>query len=89
MGIYYTNQTLEAFERLEKKGFLKGNEEFVLHDFLPAYQWMMKQMDKRLNRVGSFPVWLWTKKPNLLEEGHFTKGTKAVCLTVSRNGQKE
>lgn len=38
-------------------------------------------MDKRINN-NSFPIWLWSTKPNLNDEGHFNKGTKAVCLTV-------
>ncbi|MCU7667645.1 DUF3841 domain-containing protein [Bacillus thuringiensis] len=82
MGIYYTNQTIEAYNELEKNGYLMGVKKFIYTDFLPSYQWMIEQMDKRINNNGSFPIWLWNKKPNLNEEGHFPKGTKSVCLTV-------
>ncbi|PFJ33196.1 DUF3841 domain-containing protein [Bacillus thuringiensis] len=82
MGIYYTNQTIEAYRELEKNGYLKGDKKFIYLDFLPSYQWMVEQMDKRINNNGSFPIWLWKEKPDLNEEGHFPKGTKSVCLTV-------
>jgi len=82
MGIYYTNQTLEAFHLLNQQGFLTGTERFVWEEFRSPYKWMIKQMNKRLNTNSSFPIWLWTKKPNLDDEGHFAKGTKAVSLTV-------
>lgn len=49
---------------------------------------MIHQMNKRINYDGSYPVWLWTKKPDLKAEGHFAKGTKAVCLTVEIPDEK-
>ncbi|MEQ6356720.1 DUF3841 domain-containing protein [Lysinibacillus sp. M3] len=82
MGVYFTNQTIEAFNLINEQGILTGNEDFVDEDFLPSYKWMIKQMDRRINNDGSFPIWLWTKKPNLNDEGHFYKGTDAVSLTV-------
>ncbi|MED2737676.1 DUF3841 domain-containing protein [Bacillus toyonensis] len=82
MGIYYTNQKIEAYKKFEEKGFLTGDEAFVDSDFLSAYKWLIEQMNNKINNDGSFPVWLWTEKPNLNEEGHFDPGTKAVCLTV-------
>ncbi|WP_400247474.1 DUF3841 domain-containing protein [Niallia sp. JL1B1071] len=82
MSVYFTNQAVEVVNNLNKKGFLTGNGEFVDKDFLPSYKWMIEQMDKRINNNGLMPIWLWATKPNLSEEGHFNKGTKAVCLTV-------
>ncbi|MCM2980006.1 DUF3841 domain-containing protein [Niallia circulans] len=82
MPIYFTNQAIEVVNQLNKTGYLTGKAEFVDKDFLPSYRWMIEQMGKRLNHNGSYPIWLWTTKPNLQSEGHFNKGTKAVCLTV-------
>ncbi|MFF2175253.1 DUF3841 domain-containing protein [Lysinibacillus sp. NPDC058147] len=82
MGVYFTNQTIEAFNQINEQGVLTGKEVFVWEDFLPSYKWMIKQMDRKINNDGSFPIWLWTKKPNLNDEGHFSKRTDAVCLTV-------
>ena len=82
MGIYYTNHTIEAYKKLEKEGFLSGNESFVTEDFPSSYQWMKKQISERIENTESFPIWLWTKKPDLNDEGHFVKGTNAVCLTL-------
>ena len=82
MGVYFTNQTNEAFNQIKEQGFLTGNEVFINRDFLPSYKWMMKQMNKKINNDGSFPIWFWTEKPKLKEEGHFNKGMEAVCLTI-------
>lgn len=82
MPVYFTNQAIEVVNQLNKTGFLTGKAEFVDKDFLPSYKWMIKQMDERINNNGFIPIWLWLEKPNLREEGHFNKGTKAVCLTV-------
>ncbi len=65
MPIYFTNQTIEVVNQLNKTGYLTGNAEFVDKDFLPAYKWMIEQMSKRLNHNGSYPIWVWTTKPNL------------------------
>ncbi|CAI9391019.1 DUF3841 domain-containing protein [Niallia sp. Sow4_A1] len=82
MPIYFTNQATEVVKILNQIGYFIGDEKFVDKDFLHSYQWMIKQMDKRLNNNGLFPVWLWMKKPNLKHESLFQKGTKIVCLTV-------
>ncbi|WP_088362969.1 DUF3841 domain-containing protein [Bacillus cereus] len=88
MGIYYTNQSIEAYKKFEEKGYLTGNEAFVDSDFLSSYKWLIEQMNNKINNDGSFPVWLWTEKPDLNEEGHFDKGTKAVCLTIEIPDEK-
>lgn len=82
MGIYYTNQTIKAYEKFKESGCLTGEEKYVYHEYLTAYKWMVEQMNSRIQQNGLYPIWLWTEKPDLQDEGHFPKGTEAVCLTV-------
>lgn len=57
---YYTLQTLKAWNEAKEIGYLNGNEEFAIPEFKNYYQWMMKQMFKRLkNYNGEYPIWLW------------------------------
>lgn len=57
----YTIQTLEAWSTALARGFLTGDEAYIMEEsFLPAYRWMMNQMKLRLSRYSSeFPVWFW------------------------------
>ncbi|WP_010093557.1 DUF3841 domain-containing protein [Ornithinibacillus scapharcae] len=82
MGIYYTNQTIEAYNKLAENGCLTGDSDYVDRDFLRPYKWIIEQMKKRINHDGSYPIWVWTRKPNVNDEGHLPKGTKGVCLTI-------
>ncbi|MBH5316837.1 DUF3841 domain-containing protein [Paenibacillus sp. GSMTC-2017] len=83
MTRYWTNQTAEAWEHAQKVGYLVGNAEFIWEYFLQSYDWMMKQMKKRLPEYnGEYPIWLWTEKPDLRRGNHFERGTSAVSLEV-------
>lgn len=63
---YYTLQTLKAWNEAKEKGYLTGNEEFVIPEFKRYYQWMMKQMSKRINSYNNeYPIWLWLTLENV------------------------
>lgn len=79
--IYWSLQTIEAWEVAKTKGFLEGYPEHAM--FPEHYKWMMQQMEKRLpNYKGEYPIWVWPKKPDLRGTGHFMSGTKFVRLTL-------
>lgn len=82
MGIYYTIQHLEEFKKFKEDGILKGQKEFVFEWDIEAYKWLIEQMDKRLGIKGSYPIWVWTKKPKLREKGLMEKGTPSVCIKL-------
>jgi Domain of unknown function (DUF3841) len=60
-------QTDAAWLELRERGTLEGRADRVFPAFLPAYQWMMGQMARRLPGYGGgYPVWVWRRpKPDL------------------------
>ncbi|RJE90542.1 DUF3841 domain-containing protein [Paenibacillus sp. 1011MAR3C5] len=79
----WTIQTVEGWNQAQANGFLKGNPECVWPDCMQSYGWMMGQMKKRIPRYeGGFPVWLWTKRPDLRCNGKLPKGERGVLLEV-------
>jgi Domain of unknown function (DUF3841) len=84
LGIYWTMQTIEAWEQAVKQGFLVGDKDLAM--FPESYQWMMRQMKQKLPEYqGEYPVWLWVKKPDMRSTGHFSGGTKCVRLKLELN----
>lgn len=80
---FWTIQTEEAWQKAIAYGYLAGDHEYVWHEFLPAYRWMMKQMKVEFpNYIGDYPVWVWLKKPDLRFSGHLMKGTNGVLLEL-------
>ncbi|WP_211750289.1 DUF3841 domain-containing protein [Paenibacillus sp. Marseille-Q4541] len=79
--IYWSMQTIEAWEEAQARGYLEGDHERAM--FPDSYLWMIQQMQKRLpNFRGEYPIWLWPKKPDMRSTGHFEGGTKCVRLTM-------
>jgi hypothetical protein len=60
-------QTDAAWRELRERSALAGRADRVFPEFLPAYQWMMRQMTQRLPSYGGgYPVWVWLRpKPDL------------------------
>lgn len=80
---FWTIQTYGAWEVAVDLGVLVGNPNFIYEDFVQPYQWMMQQMKFRLpNYSGEYPIWLWTKKPDLRYSGYLEKDEKGVLLEV-------
>lgn len=81
MGIYWSLQTLEAWEEAQKIGYLEGFEKYAT--FSEEYRWMIEQMKKRLDNYNDeYPIWLWLKKPDMRSTGHMGSYTKCVRLTI-------
>ncbi|WP_322924656.1 DUF3841 domain-containing protein [Paenibacillus campi] len=78
---YWTIQSQDAWESAQKIGFLHGHAKHIM--FSEPYHWMMSQMGQRLSGYdGSYPVWVWTEKPDLLQLHHYTGRAGFVCLTL-------
>lgn len=81
LGIYWTLQNENAWEIFREQGYLEGIREYA--GYPDEYQWMMKQMKKRLlNYNGEYPIWLWPKKPDMRSTGHFNSQTRCVRITL-------
>jgi len=64
--IFYSIQKKVAYDEAKKIGYLTGNIKYIDEYFVPACQWMMEQMKKRLpSYKGEFPIWLWADKKSL------------------------
>jgi len=79
--ILYTVQHIDAYYVLRKNGILTGNPK---RSFLPeSYEWMRKQMNLRIAEPSdTYPIWLWTHKPNRNQPALLRKGVRGVILTV-------
>lgn len=85
-GIYYSFQTLEAYESLKNNGYLKCPANHASGDFKVAYNWLVGQMDKRLGVVideGYYPIWVWSTYRNLNDKGNFAPNQEGVRLTLA------
>lgn len=89
----WTIQEENAYKKFKDKGILCGDEKFIYDDMLFHYNWMTKQMKKRIGVPSSekikYPIWAWYqwrgpnhKRPDLRFSGHFEKGTKGVLLEL-------
>ena len=95
----WTIQPLNVVDELNKKGYFYCNPKLAkdIEDgsFKDAYDWLVKEMDKRLPKESkpnevTYPIWAWYRvygentKPNLaLEEYHYAKsGTKLACIEI-------
>ena len=88
MATYWTIQTMEKWNEVQRLGYLTGHENYIWEDFIEPYQWMMGQMKKRLpNYAGEYPIWVWTNRPDLRRSAHLEKGVKGVLLKVELDEQ--
>ncbi|MFC4306357.1 DUF3841 domain-containing protein [Cohnella boryungensis] len=83
---FWTIQSIGAWNHALSIGYLVGNRNYVSDEFLSSYQWMINHLKKRLPHYsGEFPVWLWTKRPDLRTSGKLEKGQRGVLLEVELN----
>lgn len=84
----YTFQTEDAFLKLQTEGYLVGRKELIDPYFIDGYDFMVKQMVKRIGLPpyeGQYPMWAWYQNPevdNLEYGGHLEPGTKGVRLEI-------
>ena len=88
MPTFWTIQTREKWKEAQRLGYLIADEKYIWEEFIEPYQWMMGQMKKRLpNYAGEYPIWLWTRRPDLRGRAHLGKGEKGVLLKVELDEQ--
>ncbi len=93
----WTIQSLERYQKLLKEKEIRGEGKYIDEDFKNGYDWMVKQMQKRIGenyKLGSYPIWAWyqyhskqRKKPDLRRSGHLGKGQKGGRLTIEKKEQ--
>lgn len=89
---YWSIRTIEELEILQSGKILTTNSEKVDDYHIPAYQWMIKQLIKRVEPPPNgviYPIWVWrychsrTKpKPDLRYGGYDRRGEKRVLLSL-------
>ncbi|MFJ5788689.1 DUF3841 domain-containing protein [Lysinibacillus sp. NPDC093197] len=80
--IVYTVQPEVLYKKMREQGYLEGDKKFAM--FPEAYEWMMRQMEKRISNcvMENYPVWLWQRKPSGNEKALATKGERWVILKL-------
>ncbi|MDO5557372.1 MAG: DUF3841 domain-containing protein [Clostridia bacterium] len=84
----YSIQSIEAYKMAIQKGFLQSNKKYQMDHI--SYNWMGKQMEKRLNGY-SFDngiIWLWKDKPKNMYKWTGETGTKMVLLEIEVNEEE-
>lgn len=88
----YTIQPVEVYEVYKKNGMMTPdplNAPLALRipdEFILCYDFMAEEMRKRVpGYPGGYPLWFWTKRPDLRKSGHLPKCTIAVLLEVEVN----
>ena len=86
--IVWSNLTVDAWNELQRTGFLRATRQNVDSDFMLAYLWMADQMEGRLTTprpsTDTMPIWVWLqwagirRRPDLRASGHLPKGTRGV-----------
>ena len=80
-----------AWEELQRKGRLRASRRHAERLFLPAYLWMGRQMERRLDiprpSENTLPLWAWyqwegaaRRKPDLRSSGHLSQGERGVRI---------
>ena len=80
--------TRQAWAVLQRKGRLRATSRHADEDYMAAYVWMARQMERRLTTPRpskkSLPVWVWRqwlgdrRGPDLRASGHLPKGVAGV-----------
>jgi hypothetical protein len=67
----WTVQELAVWDRLQRSKALHTNPDYINPVFMQAYEWMCRQMNRRLSGYGNhFPWWAWLRpKPDLRRYG--------------------
>lgn len=83
----WTIQTQTAWNSFQEKGCHHGSyEHFEKEIFLDGYNWMKEQLAKETGtNKECYPVWVWTKRPDLRRAAHLPKGEKGVLIELELN----
>ncbi|WP_201625419.1 DUF3841 domain-containing protein [Psychrobacter immobilis] len=86
---FWSIRTLEELEILLSGQPLRTDPDKVDKDRKEAYQWISKQLSKKLTppQGVKYPIWLWRywegkqrAKPDLRADGHVERGCKVVRI---------
>lgn len=93
----WTIQDERGWNELQSKGVLVAREEFVEPDFKSGYDWMRRQMKRRIdyrNKENQYPIWAWyqsvdkdKKKPDLRQTGYLSKGVKGYRIEFEKDSK--
>lgn len=90
----WTIQPLKFYNKLITDGEIYSSEDYVDSDFKYAYQWIIKQMERRIGQRPNkniYPIWAWyqykniqSRKPDLRTSGFLPKGVKGVRIEFEK-----
>jgi len=96
--VLWSIQRREAWHILKTTGVLRGDAQLVDADFLPAYQWLCKQMTLHIGSPpmgDALPVWAWyqwqgerKRKPDLRSGHVLPKGEHGVRIELKVNDHR-
>ncbi len=90
----WTIQHIDFFNELVEKKVIRGKIEYADNDFHFGYNWMINQMEKRIDKRPNdcYPLWAWFQyesndkpKPDLRTTGFLEKGVKGVRLEIEKD----
>lgn len=91
----WTIQSVCWYNTLLKQGVMTGNIKYIEPDFIPAYDWLVRQMIERIGNKPDgvqYPIWAWyhclnekKKKPDLRNSGFASKGEKCVLIEIEKD----
>jgi hypothetical protein len=84
--LLHTVQTSRAFDALTTTGTLRPDPALADADFADAYEWMYRQMRKRLPTSGDGALWLWarTRREHLVACSRQSRGQVLLTCRVPR-----
>ena len=96
--VLWTIQHYPAYERLQRTGLLRADEDYLFcaDDLRYAYDWMREKMINAglIPPKGvQYPIWAWyqwegkRKRLDMREGGHAKRGEQIVQLTIEVNNQ--
>ena len=84
--------TQQAWEELQRKDRLRATTRHAEQDYIAAYVWMARQMERRLTvprpSRDAMPVWAWwqwwgdRRRPDLRASGYLPKGAQGIRVEL-------
>lgn len=87
-------QKKEVIDSLNKYGVVETSKLFIHEDRILAYDWIKKQMllneklDIEFSNDNYYPIWAWTKRPDLRSSSLLNKGCKGVLISLEIDESK-
>lgn len=91
----WTIQDINGWNELNDNEILCANEDFINPEWKSGYDWMKKQMEKRIGlpkNKNQYPIWAWYQyfdskkmKPDLRHSSHLPTGTEGVRIEFTKD----